>query len=205
MTIKLLWETLAKENSLYYINSDKGKKITEEQFRESGKKDYEKLVLNDDMIPKHSVIIDLGCGIGRLSEFMAKDFRKVYGVDISGEMIKQGRVRLRNAPNIEFIESDGDNIPLLDNSIDVVFSYLVFQHIKDRDMVSNNFAEVYRVLRSRGIFKVLIRSDKVDINKWWGGVEYTEESIGKLIKSVGFKLLKTEPKDEFGFWLWLRK
>ena len=72
-------------------------------------------------------------------------------------------------------------------------------------MVEANFKEVYRILKPYGLFKVRIRSDKVDLDRWWGGVEYTEQSIGKLIKKVGFELLKTEAVGDYGFWLWLEK
>ena len=113
--------------------------------------------------------------------------------------------RLEGLVNVELLETDGDSLPLPDDFVDIAFSYLVFQHMKDREMVENNFKEIYRVLRPKGVFKVLIRSDKVDVNKWWGGVDYTEQTIGKLIKEIGFDLLKIEKRDEFGFWLWLQK
>lgn len=211
-TQKDLWEKLAGENSKYYINSDKGRRITDEEFRDSGLADYAKYVLGDNLIMdklKYSdgpiTFVDLGCGTGRMMEFMADDFDRVIGIDVSGRMIRQAEERLRGILNIELIENNGESIPLEENSVDMVFSYLVFQHIKDREMVENNFKEVFRVLKPRGLFKVLIRSDKVDINKWWGGVEYNEQSMGLLIKEVGFTLLKTEPRDEFGFWVWLQK
>jgi len=211
--MKNLWNKLAKENSLYYINSDKGRKITEEQFEKSGFDDYLKYIVYDKFINDYwkgqmwtnFTVLDLGCGIGRITENMADDFREVIGIDISGEMIKQARKRLIDNDNVSFIETDGKNIPLGESFIDFVFSYLVFQHIKDRKMVEKNFKEVYRVLKPKGMFKVLIRSDKVDIKKWWGGVEYTEQTIGKLIKKIGFKLLKTEPVKDYAFWLWLEK
>ena len=209
---KELWNKLAKENSKYYINSDKGKGITREQFVDSGLNDYIEHIYDDDLI-MHAFrycrglvnIVDLGCGIGRISEFMADDFDNVIGLDISGEMIREASKRLIEHTNIEFIETDGKSIPLEDDSVDIVFSYLVFQHIKEREIVEKNFKEVYRVLKDEGLFKVRIRSDKVDLNKWWGGVEYTEQSIGKLIKKIGFELVRTEPVGNYGFWLWLRK
>ena len=220
--LKALWDKLAKENSMYYINTDKGKRITEEQFRESGRKDYLKYIIEDRFIVgrftlSEVTILEIGVGTGRIAEFMAEDFHHVIGIDISGEMIKQGKKRLGLkdttgeineggfVEGIELIETDGRTIPLPANCIDIAFSYLVFQHIKDRKMVEKNFEEVYRVLKPKGMFKVRIRSDKVNLNKWWGGVEYTEQSIGKLIKRIGFELLKTEPVGNYGFWLWLEK
>ena len=38
--MKKLWDKLAKKNSKYFINSDYGREITEEQFSKSGREDY---------------------------------------------------------------------------------------------------------------------------------------------------------------------
>jgi len=200
--MKKLWDKLAKTNSKYYINSDKGKGITEEQFKHSGWVDFRDLILKDDFVKEEGTFLDHGCGIGRITQYANGIFDKVIGIDISGEMIKQAKDRL---PDIRFIETDGMTIPLADNSIDLVFSYLVFQHMKNREMVEANFKEVYRILKLKGMFKVRIRTDNVDKDRWWGGVEYTEQSIGKLIKEVGFELQKSEAVGDYGIWLWLEK
>ncbi len=209
---KELWDKLAKENFKYYINSDFGHNITNEEFKKSGIDDYIEYIFNDELImdkvkngDEFVTIVDLGCGTGRLTEYMADDFDQVIGIDVSGEMIRLGREKLEGIPNITLMENDGETIPLEDNSVDIVFSYLVFQHIKDREIVAKNFEEVSRILKPKGIFKVLIRSDKVDVGKWWGGVDYTEQTMGLLIKDVGFDLLKTQPRDEYGFWVWMEK
>jgi len=210
--MKKLWDKLARTNSKYYINSDKGKGITEAEFIKSGFDDYIKHIVEDKLINSlwkgrmwtNFTVLDLGCGIGRITENMTDDFRAVIGIDISGEMIRQARKRVKRE-NVRFMETDGESIGLIDGCVDFVFSYLVFQHFKERKMVESNFKEVYRVLKPKGIFKVRIRSDKVDKSRWWGGVEYTEQSIGKLIKEVGFKLLKTETVGSYGYWLWLEK
>jgi len=205
MNQKQLWDDLAKKNSKYYINSDYGKGITEGEFRESGRQDYIKYILKDDLVSFNGTFLEIGCGTGRMTEFISGIYRKVIGIDISGEMIKQAKERINPLINIEFKETDGSTIPLKDNTVDIAFSYLVFQHFKERSMVEKNFEEVYRVLKPGGIFKVRIRSDKVDLDRWWGGVEYTEQSIGQLIKKIGYKLLKTEPVGDYGFWIWLKK
>jgi ubiquinone/menaquinone biosynthesis C-methylase UbiE len=203
---KTLWERLAKENSKYYINSDKGRKITDEEFRKSGEVDYKRLILDDPMIDSRESILDIGCGTGRMTEFMAKDFKQVIGVDISGEMIKQGKERLKGINNIQLFETDGNTFPLLDNSIDIAFSYIVLQHIKTHEMVLNNFREVFRVLKQWGLFKVLVRADRPDnMEAWWNGVSYDEDTIGGLCVSTGFSLIKLEPVKSYAFWLWMEK
>ena len=101
-----------------------------------------KLVLNELKPKTNEVILDFGCGVGRITEHMAKDFKRVVGVDISPTMIAQGRKRLKVFKNIKFLETDGVNIPLPENSFDFVFSYLVFQHIKDRNIFEGAFREI---------------------------------------------------------------
>ena len=205
MNSKKLWEKLAKENSMYYINSDYGKGISGEEFERSGYEDYKRLILDDSLITSRDTILDLGCGIGRMTKYMADDFEMVIGTDISNTMIEFGKERLAHKDNVSLVETDGYDFSLPDSSINVVFSYIVFQHFKERKMIKSNFQEVYRLLKKGGIFKVRIRTDKVDLNRWWGGVEYTEQSIGKLIKKIGFEILRTEPVKDYGLWLWLKK
>ena len=203
---KQLWENLAQKNSKYYINSDKGRRITEEQSRESGESAYKLHISGDKLIQDKESILDFGCGTGRLTEFMAKDFKRVAGLDISSTMITQAKTRLADLKNIEFLETDGRTIPLPNQSVDLVFSYLVFQHIKTRLMVKNTFKEIHRILNPKGIFKVLLRSDKQkDMSRWWSGVEFNEDSIKKIYNEMGFTLLKIEYQDRYAFWLWLQK
>ena len=205
MNLKQLWEKLARENSRYYINSDKGRGITEEEFNQSGIEDYNRLILNDPLLPKGGTFLEIGCGTGRMTQFIRLGYTMVYGTDISGEMIRQGRERLQGM-NVILAETDGKTIPIPLSSIDVAFSYLVFQHMKDRNMVKKNFKEVHRVLKRGGIFKVLLRADPQNTLKpWWAGVDYDEESAKNLYSPLGFHLIKSEKVKTYGLWLWLVK
>lgn len=206
MNQKQLWDDLAKKNSRYYINTDKGKGITEEDFRESGRRDVETHILNDLNIVTEGKILEIGCGIGRMTEFMSSLFDVVYAVDISGEMIRQGKERLIELCNIKFIETDGETIQLPTNSIDVAFSYLVFQHYKTHAMVESNFKEVRRVLMPGGLFKVLLRTDEPEVEGfWWAGVSYNEKTIKELCSKVKLKVIELEYVGSHGVWLWARK
>jgi ubiquinone/menaquinone biosynthesis C-methylase UbiE len=121
-------------------------------------------------------------------------------------MIKQGKERLKGIDNIQLFETDGNTFPLPDNSVDIAFSYIVFQHIKTHEIVLNNFKEVYRVLKQWGLFKVLVRADRPDnMDAWWNGVSYDEDAIGGLCVSSGFNLLKLEYVKNYAIWLWMEK
>lgn len=200
---KMLWDNLARSNAKYYIYTKYGKGITEEQFMESGSKDYQQYITDDPLIEEGETILDIGCGIGRLLACMVKDprFKKVVGVDISGAMIWEAQKRLGDLPNLQLIETSGYSFPLADNSIDFAFSYLVFQHFKTVEMLESNFREVYRVLKPQGLFKVRVRTDKADLSVWAGGVNCDE----KVALSTGFKLIKKEFISKDRLWLWLEK
>ena len=198
---KELWEKLANANSKYYVASFKGKNITEEEYSDSGWEDYKKYISRDELIKIEDNFLEIGCGTGRMTEWIAQIWPEVIAIDISGKMIEEGKARLKGINNIRWIENDGVTIPLPSNSIDFAFSYIVFQHFKTKEMIEANFKEVYRVLKQGGLFKVLVRSDKVDINKWWGGVDCDE----KMALNVGFELIKKEKVKNYGLWLWLQK
>jgi len=200
--MKKLWDKLAKKNSKYFINSDYGREITEEQFSKSGREDYVDYIWSDELMSDKRPFLELGCGNGRILQHAQIWKTTLIGTDISGEMIKEARERV---PGAYLVETDGMKLPISDNSIGVVFSYLVFQHMKTREMVESNFREVFRVLKPGGIFKVRIRTDEVKQDKWWSGVAYTEQSIGLLIKKMGYEILKTEAVEDYGLWLWLKK
>ena len=202
---KKLWEKLGAENSRHYIDTSFGRGITEEQFRENGRKDYDLHILEDDLITNYGTIIDWGGGTGRLTEFMAKDFKKAIVIDISRTMIEQGKERLK-LPNIEFIEFDGWKVPLANETADVVFAYLVFQHYKSREMLVANYKEIYRIMKPGAIFKVLMTQKKRELlSRWWSGVPYTLKEAAEMYEPIGFKLIKQEMFDANRYWLWLRK
>lgn len=203
---KDLWESLAKKNSKYYINSDYGKGISDLDFRRSGAFDTDLYIIHDELISLQGKILEIGCGTGRMTEFIAQSFEEVVGVDISGEMIRQGKERLKDISNVKLIETDGSTFPLEDNYFDTAFSYIVFQHIKTKEMVESNFKEVYRVLKAWGLFKVLLRADRPDnMDAWWNGVDYDDDKIADLCKMTGFRLIKTERVKSYGIWVWMEK
>src|SRR3989344_7581649 len=71
-----------------------------------------------------AVVLDLGCGPGNYSFEMAKYAKEVFGVDSSKRMIDYAKSKY---PRINFILSDATNIPLLNNSIDKLFSFGLFE------------------------------------------------------------------------------
>lgn len=129
---------------------------SEESFRASGERDCRRYVgnfLSERKIdPANMVALEIGCGAGRLSEFLARDFRGLVALDISKEMLKIARKRVP-ADNVLWLNNDGMDLKFMaDNSVDFIFSLSVFQQIPDAATIAEYVEEAGRVLAPGGWF-----------------------------------------------------
>jgi len=212
-TSKKLWNKLAEKNPRYYIVSKEGKDIDVEKFRQIGLENYTNLIKKDlfllnklgDCSTKN--VLDIGCGIGRITRFFANDFKMVYGVDISEKMITQGKEYTADLQNVSLVATDGIHYPFDDNFFDLVFSYIVFQHMSSVEVVEENLKEVFRVLKpNSGIAKIQLRGGAEPFKwHWFYGPSFSLGQATALVNKVGFRILKTEDESKKRFWLWLSK
>ncbi|MBI4666160.1 MAG: class I SAM-dependent methyltransferase [Nitrospinae bacterium] len=94
-------------------------------------------------------VLDLGCGTGFFAAPVARICAKLYGVDISPEMLSIFGEKLKNgsSPNVELLLGNGKTIPLEDGALDVVFHVNLFHEIDDHKAFH---AEITRVLKPGG-------------------------------------------------------
>ena len=93
-------------------------------------------------------MLEIGCGMGRMTHYFAQRFARVMALDISPEMVERARQYWSGLDNVEFLEGNGVDLDLVSNaSVDFVLSFYVLNHATDPDTVLSYVRETGRVLR----------------------------------------------------------
>jgi arsenite methyltransferase len=151
------------------------------------------------------IVLDLGSGGGidvLLSAKRVGPAGKAYGLDMTDEMLALARENQRKADieNVEFLKGEIENIPLPDNSVDVIISNCVINLSADKDRV---LGEAFRVLKPGGrlaVSDVVVRGNvpaevRRSMELWVGciaGALKDSDYIAKLAKA-GFDAIDIEP------------
>ncbi len=150
-------------------------------------------------------VLDLGSGGGIdvfLSAKRVGPTGKAYGLDMTDEMLALARENQRKAgiENVEFLKGEIENIPLPDNSVDVIISNCVINLSADKDRV---LAEAFRVLKPGGRFAVsdvVVRGEvpaevRRNLELWAGCVAgaLEESEYRAKLAQAGFSEIDVEP------------
>ncbi len=159
-------------------------------------------------IKKGDTVVDLGSGAGNdcfiaLSE--TGETGQVIGVDMTEDMIEKAKANAKKlgVDNVKFVLGDIENIPLPDNTADVVVSNCVFNLVPDKETA---FQETYRILKKGGHFSisdivlrgVLPEGLKNDAEMYAGCVAgaVQQEEYLSFIKNAGFKDIEIQKEKE---------
>jgi arsenite methyltransferase len=151
------------------------------------------------------IVLDLGSGGGidvLLSARRVGQAGKAYGLDMTDEMLALARENQRKAgvQNAEFLKGEIENIPLPDNSVDVIISNCVINLSADKGQV---FREALRVLKPGGRFAVsdvVVRGEvpeqvRRSMELWVGCIAgaLEETDYVKKLAWAGFEAIDIEP------------
>lgn len=101
------------------------------------------------------VILDFGCGVGRLSAWLAHKGRKVYGIDVEADLLRLA-AKYNARANLEYRLFDGATIPFAEGSLDAILCVRVLNRriLPDRKFAPM-LAELHRVLKASGVIVTL--------------------------------------------------
>jgi SAM-dependent methyltransferase len=151
------------------------------------------------------VVLDLGSGGGidvLLSAGRVGPTGKAYGLDMTEEMLALANENKRKAgaENVEFLKGEIENIPLPDNSVDVIISNCVINLSADKDRV---LCEAFRVLKPGGRFAVsdvvtrgaIPNEIREKVLLWVGCIAgaLEETEYRSKLKAAGFEQVEVEP------------
>src|SRR4051794_12645716 len=156
------WDARAREDAFWFVDSRLEYGAPDEAaFWAGGEEALERLLgaLGARVEPDH-VVVDIGCGVGRLTRPLARDAARVIAIDVSSEMLDQARELNPGLDNVEWVHGDGESLrPVEDASVDGCVSHVVFRHIPDPAITLGYVREMGRILRPGGFSAFELSND----------------------------------------------
>jgi 2-polyprenyl-3-methyl-5-hydroxy-6-metoxy-1,4-benzoquinol methylase len=149
------WEANARLDALWAVltlDAKLGGGWDETAFFQTGEQEIEEVFrfARDSRIalPLLELVLDFGCGVGRLTKPLALRSRQVVGVDVSDEMIRRARGYF---PDLTFHNTGSNDLEdLRSSSFDLIYTNIVLQHLA-RDLQEHYIREFSRLLRPSGL------------------------------------------------------
>jgi SAM-dependent methyltransferase len=151
--MRSFWDSRAKEDAFFFVDNrlDYGDP-DRERFWAQGRRDLDVLLngLGVTVAPGDAVL-EIGCGVGRLTRVLAERASSVRALDVSDHMLRLARRHNPGLANVGWILGDGLTLtPIESASVDACVSHVVFQHIPDPAITLGYVREMGRVLRPGG-------------------------------------------------------
>jgi SAM-dependent methyltransferase len=147
------WDARARDNAWFYVDDRLDYDAPDlERFWREGEETVD-VVLDrvGARIEPSDVVVEIGCGVGRLTRTLAARAREVVALDVSAEMLELAERHNPGLDAVRWLRGDGTSLAgIADASADVCFSHVVFQHIPDPAVTLGYVREMGRVLRPGG-------------------------------------------------------
>lgn len=137
-----VWDNFAKKDHVHSaiatsLRNEKNKSMSQIKFLE-----------NEMIDDPNSIILDLGCGYGRIYKYLKVKFQTYIGIDFSEVMLRIFHEEYAKENTI-LIKSRIDEIPINRNSVDYVFTIATFIH-NPKDVVQRSIEQCYNILKDGG-------------------------------------------------------
>ncbi|HLA23201.1 MAG TPA: methyltransferase domain-containing protein [Candidatus Nanoarchaeia archaeon] len=180
-----------KENSKWY--DSKGERFLDFYNKSQANEiiQIKKHLLNH--IPKKAIILECGCGTGKIAKFLSEKEFLVTGIDISKQMIK---IAKENAPNANFKLKSLYDLNFPAKTFDAITSFFVLLHV-EKDRLPSIFKSFNNILKSNGFLLFSINKGKGEgYNNFQGKnvyfSSYSKKEIKEVLKKSGFKIIWQE-------------
>jgi SAM-dependent methyltransferase len=151
--MRSFWDRKARENPMWFVHSTLDYAHPDpDEFWASGEETLERtLEPFEARLTRRDRVLEVGCGVGRITRALARRAEFVLGLDVSDEMVSRAATNLAGLDNVEVALGNGRDLSSVpDATFDVAYSFLVFLHIPDPAVTCNYIAEMGRVVRPGG-------------------------------------------------------
>jgi SAM-dependent methyltransferase len=155
------WDAAARDDAAWYVAT--GHTATDPAFFAQGAVETDRyLAFCGAAVRPTDTVLEIGCGVGRMTHRLAELAARVITTDVSREMLDRAAKNLIATPNVDYVLVAGDgSLPVPDAAVDLVFSYITLQHVPSRDAQLRYLRESLRVLRTGGALAVQVRASGV--------------------------------------------
>ena len=184
------WDERADEDAFYFVDNRLRYGDPDlDAFWAGGREDLDSILVGLGVaVGADDEVVEIGCGVGRLTRILAERAASVRAVDVSSRMLELAREHNPTLANVEWIQGDGTSLSAIaDASADACFSHVVFQHIPDPAITLGYVREMGRVLRPGGwaAFQV---SNRPEVHR--------PRPLGERLRSLPGRLLGRGPRGQ---------
>lgn len=179
-----------------------------EEFKKSkGKKLHPNVLKLLSYLPdiKDKTILDIGCGRGDISLYLAKKAKKVVGIDYSKDAIELANEAKLSYPatiqkKLSFLVMNAKKLKFPDNYFDIIINIDVFEHLYHEEL-TDSINQMSRVLKKDGILFVHTCTNKLlcDVTYKWYVLPMNKfiTAVDKFLKHTSYDSLPDDPRTEY--------
>lgn len=147
------WDARAREDAFYFVDNRQAyRDVDREAFWARGEEELDLLLSALGLtVAGEEVVVEVGCGVGRLTRALAARAHEVWALDVSEEMLARARELHPDLGDVHWIHGDGVTLAGVPSAVaDACVSHVVFQHIPEPEVTLSYVREMGRVLRPGG-------------------------------------------------------
>lgn len=188
-----------KAIATFEINSENIDKVTVASFGEEWSKfssfaedeitkigDHYFDIVDRSVLNNNTVALDMGCGTGRWSKYLAPKVKFIEAMDPSKAVLSASRL-LADNNNVRITQASVSNIPFADESFDFVFSLGVLHHIPDTQLAMQ---QTVKKLKKGGYFLVYLYYNFENRGVIFKSIFFLSNIVRKVVSSMPTKLKK---------------
>jgi len=179
---------------------------SEQEFWRRGEEDASRLL---KFVNRESIVLDVGCGIGRVMKFISPHCKEIHGVDTSALILKRAKKELNGLKNCFFYRANFRKFNTCSaDSFDLIYSFYTLQHMEKEDAYLC-LIQIHNFLKPRGIVYIqfpdftsdhyfsLFEEYALSGSRYGARVRfYTKPEIEKLFEGARLRLLAYVKQNE---------